>query len=182
MKDEAITSKIITEVIVLKDTSKVSIEHVLVWAQRVEVQRTQKAVLENIRDTKDFNLIRSDRQRPDQNSQQRHIVKQKIIENYRYSGMTHPQKQCLANGKICSRYGTVNHYKVVCRSIQKQSQKSPERNRAVYEVQHDEEPYMWKQRDSSRDFDLVNIRYLNFASISSVIFTKLGLSTSQKRT
>ena len=49
-------------------------------------------------------------------------------------------------------------------------------------MQHDEKPYIWEQREKCRNFDLVNIRYLNFDSIRSVIFTRLELSTSPKRT
>ena len=36
MNDEAITAEIIKELMVLKDTSEVSSEQVLVWAQRME--------------------------------------------------------------------------------------------------------------------------------------------------
>ena len=49
---------------VLKDTSEVSSEQGLDLAQRVQVQRAQKAVLENISDTKDFYSVSRNRQRP----------------------------------------------------------------------------------------------------------------------
>ena len=52
---------------VLKDTSKVSSEQVLVGPHRVEAQRSQKAVLENIRNAKGFNLVRRDTQRQGEN-------------------------------------------------------------------------------------------------------------------
>ena len=47
----------------LKDNSEVSSEQVLVWAQRVEVQRAQKVVIDNIRDAKYFGFIRRARQK-----------------------------------------------------------------------------------------------------------------------
>ena len=50
-----------------------------------------------------------------------------------------------------------------------------------HEVQQEEGPYIWEQTDNIRNFDLVNIRYLNFESVRSVIFTKLESSTSQQR-
>ena len=41
------------------------------------MQRVQKAVLENIRNEKDFDSVRRDRQRPGQNRQQREGIKEK---------------------------------------------------------------------------------------------------------
>ena len=46
MNDEAITAKIIKKLTALKHTSEVTNEQVLVWVQRVEVQKAQKAVLD----------------------------------------------------------------------------------------------------------------------------------------
>ena len=90
MNDEATTAEIIKELMVLNNTSGVSSEQVLVWAKKVEAQRAQKEVLENIRDTKDFDSISRDKQRPDGNGQQREGVKEKKVkENCRYCGMTH---------------------------------------------------------------------------------------------
>ena len=148
----------------LKETREVSSEQVLVWAQRVEVQRAQKAVLENLRDAKDFDLVKRDRQRWGQNRQQREAVKEKkVIENSKYCGMTHLQKQCRGYGKTYSPCGKVNHYKVACRRTQRQRQSQGpfQRNKAVHKVQQ-KEPQIREQRDSGRNFDSVNIRYLNF--------------------
>ena len=67
-----------------------------------KVQRSQKAVLENIRDEKDFDFITRNRELSGQNRQQIEGVKEKeVIENCKYCGMTHPQKQCQAYG-ICA--------------------------------------------------------------------------------
>ena len=64
LNDDTIIAKIIKELTALKDTSKVSSEEVLMWTLRVGVQRAQKTVLENIRDVKEFDTIRNDRQKP----------------------------------------------------------------------------------------------------------------------
>ena len=98
--------------------------------------------------------------------------------------MTHPQKQCPPYCKMCSRCEKVTHYKVVCRSTQKQrqSQRSPQRNMTTHKVQQEKEPYKRQQRNSGRNFYVVNIRYLNPDSIRSIIFTKLESNTSQIRT
>ena len=84
MNDEAITAEIIKELIVLKDTSEVSSEQVLTWTHTVKVKRALKAVLETIRDARDFDSIRRDRQRSGQNGnkqQREHVKDKKIIEN-----------------------------------------------------------------------------------------------------
>ena len=69
LNDETITDEIIKELTVIKDTSKLSAEKVLVWGQTVEVQREQRAVSDDIRDAKDFASIQGNRQRSGQNSQ-----------------------------------------------------------------------------------------------------------------
>ena len=76
----------------------------------------------------------------------------------------HPQKQCPAYGLTCSRCGKMNYYKAINRNAQrqKQSQKPPQRNKSVHDIQDEEESYTGEQEEKSRNFDLVNIRYLKF--------------------
>ena len=69
MISEAITAEIIKELMTLKDTSEVSNEQVLVLTKGLEVQMAQKAVLESIRDAKDFDFMERDRQKLGQNTQ-----------------------------------------------------------------------------------------------------------------
>ena len=64
LNDETIIVKIIKELTALKDISKVSSEQVLMWTLRVGVQRGQRTVLDNIRNVKEFDSIRKDRQKP----------------------------------------------------------------------------------------------------------------------
>ena len=92
------------------------------------------------------------------------------------------QHTCRAYGKTCSKCGKVNHHKALCRSTQKQrqSQRSPQRNKATYDVQQ-KEPHTRKQRDSCKNIDSVNMKYLNFYNVRSVIFTKVELSTRKKK-
>ena len=49
LDDENMVEEIIRELKALKDTSEVSSEQILLWIQRVETQRAQKEVLDNIR-------------------------------------------------------------------------------------------------------------------------------------
>ena len=88
------------------------------------------------------------------------VVKEnKIKENCIYCGMTYLQKQCPVYSKMCSACGKIIHYKAVSKSAQKQrkSQKSPQGNKAVYEIQEEEQLYTWEQKGDSRNFDLVNL-------------------------
>ena len=62
MNNDAITAEIIEELTTLKDTSEVSSEQVLVWAQRVIAQGIKKKVLDSTRDMKDFDLVRRERE------------------------------------------------------------------------------------------------------------------------
>ena len=67
LNNETITAKIIKELTALKDMSGVISEQVLIWAQRVEAQKVQMVVLDNIKDAKA--VCRSmQRQRQDQRS------------------------------------------------------------------------------------------------------------------
>ena len=54
LNNENIKAKIFKELTALKDASKLSSMQVFMWAKRVEVQRVQKVVLDNIRDMKQF--------------------------------------------------------------------------------------------------------------------------------
>ena len=58
----------------------------------------------------------------------------------------------------------------------------PESDRSIHDIKQDDEPQLMKQDQQERSFDSVEIRYLNFDNIKSVIFTKLESSTSQRRT
>ena len=58
-------------------------------------------------------------------------------------------------------------------------QKVIQRNNAVNKIQ-EEEPFTCEKRDNSWNSDSINIRYLVFDRLRSVMFTKLEASTSQK--
>ena len=76
LNDETITPVIIKELTALIDTSQVSSVQVLMWAKRVESD--QKAVVDNILDAIDFDLIQRDRQTPGQDSQHKVSKKREI--------------------------------------------------------------------------------------------------------
>ena len=71
LKDETTRAKIIKELTALQHPREVSSEQVLVWAQRVEAQKAQKVLVDKMRDTKEFDFIRRDRQNPGPKRQQK---------------------------------------------------------------------------------------------------------------
>ena len=75
--------------------------------------------------------------------------------------------------------GTWTTSRQLCRSRQRQKkgQRSLQRNNTVHEVQQ-EEPYFEEHQD--RNCDVINVRYLNFDNLKSVILTTLEFTTSQK--
>ena len=46
------------ELTVIKDISEITSKHVLSWAKRMERQESQKAILESLNETKDFDMLR----------------------------------------------------------------------------------------------------------------------------
>ena len=51
--------EIIHELRTISDTSSVTSKQVLTWIERVEVQRTQTAMLESLKDNREFDMIQS---------------------------------------------------------------------------------------------------------------------------
>ena len=80
------------------------------WAHRVEAQ---KALLDNIRDMKEFNLVSRDRQTQGHNRQQRDNMKEEICRKFQILWYWAPARQCPVYGKKCSRCGKMNHFKAV---------------------------------------------------------------------
>ena len=60
------------------------------WAQRVEVQKAQKAVIDYIRDATEFDLVRRDMQKQGNNRHQRDSVNEKkMSRKYKYCSTWH---------------------------------------------------------------------------------------------
>ena len=56
--DQAMTAEIMKELTIIKEHSKIITEQILSWVKRIEVQHSQKSMLENSKETKDFKIIR----------------------------------------------------------------------------------------------------------------------------
>ena len=68
----------------------------------------------------------------------------------------------------------MNYFKAVCKAMQRQGQRLPWDGIAVHEMQQDEELYRMEWESNDR-FDSVNIGYLNFDNVKSVVFTKTSV-------
>ena len=105
-----------------------------------------------------------------------------MIQDCKYCGIGHPESQC----PIVARHAE----DAVKPTISGQSARPcQDRHKprdhhavaeAVHEIQKDKEPCIMEKKNSARTFDLVNIRYLNFDNIKSLIFTNVEFSNSQK--
>ena len=83
-----------------KNTQEIDSKLVLIWVQRVKVQRVQKTNINDIKSMKDFDHIQTkiaDKQQPKEQK------KEYRVENCKYCGAAHMQRQCSAFAKTCSK-------------------------------------------------------------------------------
>ena len=82
--------EIIKELRAQKNMREIDSEQVLIWAQRVEIQRVQKKALDEINNVKDFNHInRGKRTKIDNKQQPREQSKKLKTDNCKYCGAAH---------------------------------------------------------------------------------------------
>ena len=114
LNDIDMLGKIIKELTTKSNNEQTTSEGVLVWVKRVEAQRTQDAILNDITETCQFNKVKITQQPKDRQDRLMHkTVNRKPC---RYCSGIHAPQQCPAFGKTCSRCGKTGHYKNVCRS------------------------------------------------------------------
>ena len=114
--------------------------------------------------------IKQDKQRHDNVRYER----QKLAENCKYCRTGSPHIQCPACGKVCTGCIKTNHFRVVCRSMQRQQQsKRLLKSRIlVHMIQYDEYSHSLERDQHDRGFDSVNMKYLNCDTVKSVIFIR----------
>ena len=83
-------------------------EDMLIWAKRVEVQRTQAAILSDITESQKFDRVKVAKKQATYTASSNWSC--------RYYGLSHAPRQCLAYGKTCISCGKVGHFKEVCQS------------------------------------------------------------------
>ena len=107
--------EIIRELTAKNNDVQVTSEGMLTWTKRIEAQRDQAAVLNNITELHQFDKIKV-AQKP-RGGNVRHTPSMTVQQcPCRYCGGTHVSKQCPVYGKTCTRCGKMGHFQKVCQS------------------------------------------------------------------
>ena len=88
---------------------------VLAWAKRVEAQRVQAVVLNDLTETRAFDKIKKET-KPKNTPQKEAQVATHQRWPCRYCRGSHAPRQCPAYGKICAACSKMGHFRKVCRS------------------------------------------------------------------
>ena len=97
--------------------------------QRGEAQRSQKAMLATIQETKEFYMVKC------MKNTNRKTIKQKTTQamrKYHHSSSHDRSRQCLTHGKTCTTCGKLNNLKQVCVAAARDAKQDI--NRAIHET------------------------------------------------
>ena len=159
MNDNEKLVKIIREFTKTEEHKDVISEQVLVLAKRVELQRVQSAIINNLSETEGFDKMKIVRCEQRQTGRKLHThIKTPAKQNCSYFGSSHLPRQCLAYSKKYTDSGKISHIREVCRST---------RGRVVHNVEQEPE------KDQEDQIDMVNIISISFNNICSVITSNL---------
>ena len=145
----------------------------------METQTVQKEVLDHIRENKEFDTIRWDKQNVTVLSRIR--IRWSWTVNIVIEGTSRDSSQHMTRHAVVAARPTTWRRQYVDWWRYSSQITGYQRVKSVHEDQQDEEPYPQEWEQNDRSFDSVNIKYHNFDNVKSVIFTKLESSTSQKR-
>ena len=106
--------EILKEVTMLKNTKDATSKYVLICAHRLEAKWAQKFALNDIKEAKDFDVIRHNMQK------QEHARMHNKGDKCKYCVMGHTPQQCPTYRQKCGECRKANHFKVVCRSSWRQ--------------------------------------------------------------
>ena len=114
LNNKGMLYEIIKELMVKSNDNQTTSEGMLVWAKRVEAQRAQVAILNDITETCQFDKVKIAPQT--KGRQDRIMHKNTNRKPCRYCSGIHVPLQCPAYGKMCARCRKMGHYKDVYRS------------------------------------------------------------------
>ena len=139
-------------------------EDVLAWAKRVEAQRAQAVVLNDLTEIKVFDKIKKG---TESKSTQGREVQVATYQRWpcQYCRLSHAPRQCSAYGKMCSACGKTGHFRKVCRS---------KRNHVVHEVEIDMEP-----ESQEEDTEIVSFNSVYVNKTQSSIMAKLQMQVGK---
>ena len=147
LNDKYILQEII-KLMATKNDDHITSGGVLAWAKRVEVQRTQAAVLHTLTESKQLNKVNISKRTKDDKA--RTPVNWTMQQQpCRYSGGIHQLRQCPAYGRMCAECSKVGHFKRVCCS---------KRSRVVNEMEQER-----SQEFSDDEIEIMSINsvYMN---------------------
>ena len=156
--------KIIRDLMSRTGNVQMTSKDVLVLAKRVEAQRVQAAVLNDLTEIRAFDKIK--RKTEPKNTQGRESqVATHQRQPCRYCGGSHAPRQCPAYWKMCAACSKRGHFRKVCRS---------KRNHAVHEVEIVMEPVSQEE-----DTEIVSINSVYINRKWSSIATKLEMQAGK---
>ena len=104
--------EVIRELTTKSSSDQMTSEDMLIWAKRVEAQRTQAAIVSDITDSQRFDQVKVVKQ----HTMQRVTHRASPHQPCRYCGSVHALRQCLAYGKTCAGCGKLGYFKKLCQS------------------------------------------------------------------
>ena len=158
LNDKSMLDEIIRELTSRNSNVQTTSKDVLVWAKRVEAQRVQASMLNDITETKAFDEVKKETELKNTWRREAHVETHQRWP-CRYCGGGHTLRQCLAYGKTCAACGKTEHFRKVCRS---------KRSHAVHEVETDMEP-----GSQGENTEVVSINSLYINRTRSLIMAKL---------
>ena len=164
LNDKIMLDKIIRDLTSRTGNVQMTSEDVLAWAKRVEAQRVQASVLNDITETRAFDKVKK-------GTEPKHTwgreVQVAIHQRWpcRYCGGSHTPRQCPAYGKMCAACSKIRNFRKVCRS---------KRNHVVHEVEIDMEP-----ESQGEDTEIVSINSLYVNQKWSRIMAKLEMQAGK---
>ena len=118
----------------------------VIMGKEVRSTKSQKAILQTLKDKKEFDVIDKTRCKVDIEqlmSRQTGMFQRQNIQHCRYFGMSHHPRQCLAYEKICGNCGKLKHLKELCHDVREAVQKM----KLMHEMQQRDEESWYNADD-----------------------------------
>ena len=163
LNDKVMLDEIIRE-LTSKSSEQTTSEDVLVWAKRVEAQRVQASVLNDITETKTFDKVKKEPEPKNTWGRKANITThQRWLCRYCRGG--HAPRQCPAYGKMCTACSKMGHFRKVSRS---------KTGHTVHEVEIEMGP-----DSQGEDIEVVSINSLNLNRKWSLIMANLEMQVGE---
>ena len=154
LNDKIMLDEIMRELIFRSSNVQMTSEDVLAWAMRVQAQRMQAAVLNDLTEIKAFDKIKKGTESKSTQGREMQVATHQR-QPCRYCRQSHAPRQCPAYRKMCAACGKTGHFRKVCRS---------KRNHVVHEVEIDTET-----ESQEEDTKIVSINSIYIKKWSSIV-------------